>query len=115
MAKDRIVSTVDPESRHAHKSRRSYRDGLKAISRTSRRPGAITADTLTGANTSDGEVATGLLAEEPEPVEALGDTAYGGGQTRADLIEAGHSPVIKPLPLAPPVPGGLDRDDFTIN
>jgi len=29
VAKDRIVSTVDPEARHAHKSRSSYRDGFK--------------------------------------------------------------------------------------
>ena len=29
-AEDRVISTVDPESRHAHKTRRSYRDGYKA-------------------------------------------------------------------------------------
>jgi hypothetical protein len=39
VAKDRIVFTVDPESRHAHKSRSSYRDGYKGISRPSRRAG----------------------------------------------------------------------------
>ncbi|MGH3923001.1 MAG: transposase, partial [Pseudonocardiaceae bacterium] len=101
VAKDRVVSTVDPESRHAHKSRSSYRDGLKGHIANEPETGLITANTLTGANTGDGEVAAQLLADEPEPVEALGDTAYGGGQTRADLIEAGHSPVIKPAPLAP--------------
>jgi hypothetical protein len=34
------------------------------------------------------------LADEPEPVEALGEAAYGGGQTRHNLIEAGHTTVI---------------------
>lgn len=29
-APDRVISTVDPEARHAHKTRRSYRDGFKA-------------------------------------------------------------------------------------
>jgi hypothetical protein len=29
-APDRVVSTVDPESRHAHKTAHSYRDGFKA-------------------------------------------------------------------------------------
>ena len=29
-ARDRVVSTVDPESRHAHKTAHSYRDGEKA-------------------------------------------------------------------------------------
>jgi hypothetical protein len=30
VAKDRVISTVDPETRHMHKSRASYRDGYKA-------------------------------------------------------------------------------------
>ena len=29
-APDRVISTVDPESRHAHKTRHAYRDGYKA-------------------------------------------------------------------------------------
>ncbi len=115
VAKDRIVSTVDPESRHAHKSRSSYRDGYKGHISVEPETGLVTANTLTGANTPDGQVATELLADEPTPVEVLADSAYGGGQTRTDLIEAGHTLVIKPLPLAPPVPGGPDRDDFTID
>jgi hypothetical protein len=40
----------------------------------------ITASTLTAGNTGDGEVATQLLADEPESVEVLGDSAYGGGR-----------------------------------
>jgi hypothetical protein len=30
VASERVVSTVDPESRHMHKSRSVYRDGFKA-------------------------------------------------------------------------------------
>lgn len=30
VAKDRVISTVDPETRHMHKSRSNYRDGYKA-------------------------------------------------------------------------------------
>lgn len=115
VATDRIVSTVDPESRHAHKSRSRYRDGYKAHIATEPESGLITSNTLTGANTSDGEVAVQLLANEPEPVQTLGDTAYGGGQTRHDLAQAGHTAVIKPLPLRPAVPGGFDRDDFKVD
>jgi hypothetical protein len=29
VAADRVVSTVDPEARHAHKRRSAYRDGYK--------------------------------------------------------------------------------------
>ncbi len=115
VAKDRIVSTVDPESRHAHKSTSSYRDGYKAHIATEPESGLITANTLTAGNAADGSVAVELLADEPTPVEGLGDSAYGGGQTRHDLIQAGHTTVIKPLPLRPAVPGEFDRDDLKVD
>jgi hypothetical protein len=70
---------------------------------------------VTAGNRPDGEVAVRLLADEPEPVEALGDAAYGGGQTRKDLDNAGHATTIKPAPLRPAVPGGFDRDDFIVD
>jgi IS5 family transposase len=115
VAKNRVVSTVDPEARHAHKSRASYRDGYKAHIAAEPETGLITANTVTAGNAPDGGVAVELLADEHEPVEVLADSAYGSGQTRADLAEAGHSATIKPLPLRPAVPGGFDRDDFTID
>ena len=115
VARDRVVSVVDPESRHAHKSRASYRDGYKAHIAGEPETGLITANTLTPGNTADGHVAAALLADEDAPVEVLGDCAYGGGQTRADIAEAGHTTTIKPLPLRPAVPGGFDRDDFTVD
>jgi hypothetical protein len=59
VAKDRIVSTVDPESRHAHKSTSSYRDGFKGHIAAEPETGLITSNTLTGANTGDGQVAVG--------------------------------------------------------
>jgi IS5 family transposase len=80
VAKDRIVSTVDPQSRHAHKSTSSYRDGFKGHIAAEPETGLITANTLTGANTGDGQVATELLADEPAPVEVLGDSRMGVGR-----------------------------------
>ena len=115
VAKDRVVSVVDPESRHAHKSRASYRDGYKAHIAAEPETGIITGNTITPGNTGDGEAAAQLLADEDEPVEALGDAAYGGGQTRKDLDDAGHATAIKPAPLRPAVPGGFDRDDFAVD
>jgi IS5 family transposase len=115
VAHDRIVSVVDPESRHAHKSRRSYRDGYKGHVAVEPETGLVTAHTLTNANTSDGAVAIELVADEPAPVEVVADAGYGGGPTRAALADAGHTSVIKPLPLTRAVPGGLDRDDFVID
>jgi IS5 family transposase len=109
------VSTVDPESRHAHKTRSSYRDGYKAAVAVEPETGLVTANTITPGNTGDGDAATDLLADEDDPVEVLADAAYGGGQTRKTLDDAGHTTVIKPPPLRPAVPGGFDRDDFTID
>ena len=51
VAKDRVISTVDPETRHMHKSRSSYRDGYKAHIVVEPETGIITASTLTPANT----------------------------------------------------------------
>jgi IS5 family transposase len=115
VATDRVVSTVDPDSRHAHKTRSSYRDGYKVHVAVEPETGIVTANTITPGNTPDGDTATALLADEDAPVEVLGDAAYSGGQTRADLDDAGHTAVIKPPPLRPAVPGGFDRDDFTID
>src|SRR5918994_423833 len=115
IAKDRVVSVGDPEPRHAHKSRASYRDGYKAHISAEPETGIITANTVTAGNAGDGQVAAQLLADEDEPVEALGDAAYGGGQTRKDLDAAGHTTTIKPAPLRPAGPGGVDRDDFHVD
>ncbi|MDQ3405174.1 MAG: IS1182 family transposase [Actinomycetota bacterium] len=115
VAKDRVVSTVDPESRHAHKSRSSYRDGYKAHVAVEPETGLVTGNTLTAGNTPDGPVATELLDDEDEPVQVLADSAYGSGETRQKLDDAGHRATIKPAPLRPAVPGGYDRDDFTVD
>ena len=44
-----------------------------------------------------------------------GDTAYGTGDLRGAIEEAGHRAVITPKPLAPAVEGGFTLDDFTID
>jgi Transposase DDE domain len=115
VATDRVVSTVDPQSRHVHKTVREHRDGFKAHLAVEPETGLITANDLTAGNASDGPVGVALLQNEPEPVQVLGDSAYGAGPTRAALVEAGHELVIKPLPLRPAVPGGFTRDDFAVD
>jgi hypothetical protein len=44
-----------------------------------------------------------------------GDTAYGTGELREAIGNAGHRAVIKPRPVQPAVPGGFTRDDFTVD
>jgi IS5 family transposase len=110
-----VISTVDPESRHIHKTVHSYRDGYKAHVAVEPDTGIITDCALTPGDVTDGSAAVGLLADDDDNLEVYGDAAYGAGDTRADIRHAGHDPVIKPMPLRPVVPGGFTRDDFTVD
>ena len=49
------------------------------------------------------------------PLAWYGDSAYGTGDLRGAIEDAGHQAVIKPRPLQAPVPGGLTVDDFTVD
>ena len=115
VAPDRVISTVDPETRHMHKSRSEYRDGYKAHIAVEPETGLVTSAILTPANASDAKNAIGLVAAEPDPLEVLADSAYGSGETRAHLRARGHRQVIKPIPLRRAVPGGFCRDDFVVD
>jgi IS5 family transposase len=118
VATDRIISTVDPETRHMHKSRANYRDGYKAHLAVEPETGIITDVDLTPANAGDGPVGVALLDDETEAVEVFADSAYGSGPVRAGLAERGHTTVIKPWPTARNPYLGDDqfgRDDFRID
>jgi hypothetical protein len=116
VASDRVISTVDPDSRHVHKSRHRQQDGYKAHVVIEPGTGLFTGGRLTKASgeaNHEAVVGVGLLAGEDAGLQVLGDTAYGTGQARADLAAAGHTAVIKPGPLKPAVDGGFTIDDFT--
>ncbi|HEY0699475.1 MAG TPA: IS1182 family transposase [Micromonospora sp.] len=118
VAPGRVISTVDPESRHAHKSTAVYRDGYKAHIAVEPETGIITATDLTPANTPDGATGARLLAGEGPGLQVLGDSAYGPGPVRAQLTDAGHDVVIKPWPQArnPRLgPDQFNRDDYQID
>ncbi|BFV55417.1 hypothetical protein KCMC57_up51330 [Kitasatospora sp. CMC57] len=117
-APDRIVSTVDPDTRHVHKTRSHYQDGYKAHLAVEPETGLFTAVALTpgsGSEHHEATVAVDLLADENEPVDAFGDTAYSTGPTRQALQQAGHRLFLKPAPLRTAVPGGFSLDDFAID
>ena len=54
VAADRVISVVDPDARHMHKSRSSYRDGDKAHLAVEPETGLVCAAALTPANAADG-------------------------------------------------------------
>jgi hypothetical protein len=111
-----VISVVDPDARHAHKTVHRRQDGFKAHLAIEPETGLTTACQLSkasGADSSDATVGVDLLTNETEHVEVLADSAYGSGEARAALAEAGHDALIKPIPLRAPVPGGFTLDDFT--
>jgi len=54
-------------------------------------------------------------AEAPPRREWYGDSAYGTGDLRGAVDDAGHEAGIKPNPLKSPVEGGFTVDDFTVD
>lgn len=115
VAKDRVISTVDTEARHGHKSTAVRTDGFKTHLAAEPDTGIVTAVRVTPANAPDGPTGVELMENEPAGLEVLADSAYGSGTTRADLGKKHHRLVIKPLPSRPVVPGGFVRDDFAVD
>jgi hypothetical protein len=115
VARDRVISTVDPQARHARKTSAARRDGYKGHIAAEPETGLVTECALTAANLPDGPTGLQLLAGEEPGLEVLGDSGYGSGQTRAGLRTAGHTQTIKPIPLASAVPGGFTIHDFRID
>jgi IS5 family transposase len=118
VAPDRVISVVDPDARHAHKTVARRQDGFKAHLAIEPDTGLVTDCQLTkasGPGSQDAEVGIDLLTNEQQPVEVLADSAYATGEALATLAETGHTALIKPKPLATAVDGGFDLDDFTID
>jgi IS5 family transposase len=118
VAEDRVISVNDPEARHTRKSPEARRDGYRAHVSAEPATSLITDEQLTraaGPDNSDAAVAAQMIAREAEAAEVYGDSAYGTGDLRAALAEAGHQAVIKAGPLKPAVEGGFTLDDFTVD
>jgi IS5 family transposase len=121
-AYDRVISTVDPDTRHAHKTQARRQDGFKAHIVIEPDTGLITVSALTkasGPGNGDAAVGAELLGHDEtitgRQVEVLADSAYGTGDMLAAVAAAGHVPVIKPWPLRPAVADGFTLDDFTVD
>ena len=122
-APDRVISTVDPDARHAHKTRERRQDGYKAHVVVEPDTGLTTAVQLTKTNgpaNSDANVGAGLVTADPtiaqgEQVEVLGDSAYATGGMLHTLEQKRWTPLVKPWPIQPAVAGGFTVDDFLVD
>jgi hypothetical protein len=136
-----VISVVDPDARHTRKSPEARRDGYRAHVAAEPETGIITDEKLTkasGEDNSDPAVAAEFLAAahasqdagfdagpgrvEPsgdpdarQPLSWYADSAYGSGELREAIGQAGDTAVIKPKPLQPAVEGGFTLDDYTVN
>jgi hypothetical protein len=117
VAKDRVISTVDPEARHGHKSRNRHFDGYKAHLSIDPDSELIDEVVATPANTPDRDAASDLLAplaEEGDKPEVLGDSAYADGATR-DTLEAKGFTVTAKCPPVRNATGLFTKDRFDVD
>ena len=121
VARDRVISVTDPEMRHGRKSVSKKVDGYKVHLAAGGDDGEfITAVEVTAANKGEGE-ALGSLIDRTEgnglKVRSVtGDTAYGGGDTRAQVVDRKSGiDLVAPVPPAPNRDGRMSKREFEIN
>ncbi|MDP9208956.1 MAG: IS1182 family transposase [Actinomycetota bacterium] len=120
-APDRVISTVDPEARHGHKTAAHGFDGYKAHVAVDPDSEVICAAEVSPATSGDASVAPTLLddlapgKEEPAAQAVVyGDAAYGTGAHLAWLEEHELTPMVTTqLPTAPG--GRFTKDQFRID
>jgi hypothetical protein len=123
VAEDRVISTIDPEARHGHKTASRGFDGYKGHVSIDPDSEIIVATDVTAGNVGDAVPAAAMLEEVLEtaksapadaPVEIYGDSSYG----TADLVEhiegAGAEANVKVQPPSA-AKGHFSQDAFTID
>jgi hypothetical protein len=122
-APDRVISTVDPEARHGHKTAAHGFDGYKAHVAIDPDSEVICAAEVSPATSGDASVASTLLGDLTPAAQGgglatgavvYGDSAYGTGTHLAWLDHHGLTPMVKTqLPTAPG--GRFAKDQFRID
>jgi hypothetical protein len=133
VAPDRVISTVDPEARHGHKTAARGFDGYKGHVAIDPDSEIITAAEVTPANVGDGSVAKELLGEAlpasrgeatsaaasaqegADPIAVYGDASYGTAEVLVHLDEAGAVANVKVQAASPPHEGFFSKDAFEID
>ncbi len=122
VAADRVISTVDPQARHGHKTSHRGFDGYKGHIAIDPDSEIITATEVTAGNTGDAGPAVDLIADlTTEPGDhdtgdaaVYGDAAYGTGEVLEYLHTAGID--VRTKVQAPNAPGGkFTKDRFTVD
>ncbi len=118
VAKNRVISTVDPEARHGHKTQARGFDGYKGHIAEDPDSEIITAAMVTPGNAGDVGIAQDLIADLDDDSivdrEVFGDSAYGAGAFQDHLDNNAIASGCKTQ--SPTAPGGLfPKDRFDID
>src|SRR5215469_2106665 len=117
IAADRVISTVDTQARHGHKSRNRRFDGYKAHLSVDPDSELIDEVAASPANAPDRDAVSDLLgdlADGDDKPEVVGDSAYGNAATRAGLEQQGFAVTAK-CPPARNAAGRFSKDQFTVD
>jgi hypothetical protein len=129
VAPGRVISTVDPETRHGHKTAARGFDGYKGHIAIDPDSEIITATDVTPGNAADGSVAEALLSDvlkpsdkdtdtaqdkPTQPVEVYGDASYGTADIVEKIEAAGAEANVK-VQAPSARKGCFGKDDFHID
>jgi Transposase DDE domain/Transposase domain (DUF772) len=117
VAKDRIISTVDVQARHGHKSHDRRFDGYKTHLSIDPDSELIDETAVTAANAADHDAVDDLLApvaQRPEKPDVYADSAYADGENLSHLEDQGFKVMAK-VPAAHGRDGRYSKDDFGID
>ena len=124
VAPDRVISTVDPEARHGHKTSARGFDGYKGHISLDPDSEVIVASDVTAGNVGDGEAADPLIeealkaADDPQKVpvnEVYGDASYGTADIVEQLENADVEANVKVQQPSPPKKGLFSKSAFAID
>ena len=118
VAKDRVISTTDPEMRHGRKSGAGKFNGYKTHITKDVDSNIITNIDVSSGNCPDGDMAKPLIKEAKKEFgiktkSLTGDGAYGSGKMRKEMSDEGIELISKA-----PVPkdtGKISKEEFDID
>jgi IS5 family transposase len=119
VAKDRVISTIDPDARHGHKTQARGFDGYKGHIAVDPDSEIITDTTVTPGNAGDASVAEDLIGdlldddERGDDTKVYGDSAYGTGEFQQRLDDQDITSGCRTQPPSAP-PGRFGKDRFNV-
>jgi hypothetical protein len=120
VARDRIISTVDPDARHGHKTQARSFDGYKGHVAVDPDSEIITDTAVTAGNAGDASVAEDLIDDllgdddRGDDAKVYGDSAYGTGEFQQRLDDEHIASGCRTQPPSAPT-GRFGKDRFDVD